>query len=75
MHDLKFEKTNTVIFLLNMCEMGGEFLLNDIDINFNEVGQYVDFDGATTTHEVKKIIKDIREVLVFWYKPINNSLI
>ena len=75
MGDFKFEKTNTIIFLLNMCEVGGEFLLNDIDINFNEPGQYVDFDGATVTHEVKKIIKGIREVLVFWYKPINNSLI
>lgn len=68
----------SIVFLLKMCETGGEFLLNDIDINFNTPGQYVKFEGQSTYHEVKQITKGVREVLVLWYKPQfnkNSSLI
>jgi len=56
-------------FLLEMCEEGGEFLLNDSDIMFNEPGQYVWFDGQDIFHEIKEIKKGKREVLVIWYRP------
>ncbi len=52
-----------------MCEEGGEFLLNNSDINFNQPGQYVYFDGHEIVHEIKEVKKGKREVLVIWYRP------
>jgi hypothetical protein len=73
--DVKFEKTNTFTFLLEMCEDGGNFLLDDEDTNFNTPGQYIEFDGREVFHEVKEVKKGIREVLVVWYKPKNSKII
>lgn len=56
-------------FLLNMCEEGGEFLLDDENIEFNKPGQYVWFDGQDIFHEIKEVKKGKREVLVIWYRP------
>lgn len=56
-------------FLLEMCEEGGEFLLDDVDIKFNTPGQYVWFDGQDIFHEIKEVKKGKREVLVIWYRP------
>lgn len=55
-------------FLLNMCEEGGEFLLDDEQIDFSTPGQYVSFDGQDIFHEVKEVKKGQREVLVIWYR-------
>jgi hypothetical protein len=63
------EKSISYSFLLNMCEEGGEFLLNNSDINFNQPGQYVYFDGHEIVHEIKEVKKGKREVLVIWYRP------
>jgi predicted 2-oxoglutarate/Fe(II)-dependent dioxygenase YbiX len=60
----------TTIFLLEMCEEGGDFLLNDINTNFNKPGTYISFNGNTTPHEVTEIKKGFREVVVLWYYPI-----
>lgn len=62
----------TTIFLLEMSEEGGEFLLNDANTNFKKPGTYITFNGNTTTHEVTEIKKGIREVVVLWYYPPNN---
>jgi len=62
----------TTIFLLEMCEEGGDFLLNDINTNFNIPGTYISFNGNTTPHEVTEIKKGIREVIVLWYYPSNT---
>jgi predicted 2-oxoglutarate/Fe(II)-dependent dioxygenase YbiX len=59
----------TTIFLLEMCEEGGDFLLNDINTNFNKPGTYISFNGNTTPHEVTEIKKGVREVVVLWYYP------
>ena len=56
-------------FLLNMCEEGGEFLLDDENIEFNKPCQYVWFDGQDIFHEIKEVKKGKREVLVIWYRP------
>lgn len=56
-------------FLLEMCEDGGEFLLDDVDINFNTPGQYVYFDGEDIFHEIKEVKSGERAVLVVWYSP------
>lgn len=63
------EKSTSIVFLLNMSEEGGEFLLDDKDVGFNKPGQYISFDGQATYHEVKEIKKGVREVLVLWYRP------
>jgi predicted 2-oxoglutarate/Fe(II)-dependent dioxygenase YbiX len=59
----------TTIFLLEMSEAGGDFLLNDTNTNFNIPGTYISFNGNTTPHEVTEIKKGIREVVVLWYHP------
>jgi predicted 2-oxoglutarate/Fe(II)-dependent dioxygenase YbiX len=70
MLDIKNPTNSTsIIFLLSMCEQGGEFLLDDEDVGFNTPGQYISFDGQATYHEVKEVKKGIREVLVLWYRP------
>ena len=63
----------SIVFLLNMCEVGGEFYLDDVKTDFNEPGQYITFDGECTYHEVTEIKKGNREVLVLWYKPIREK--
>jgi len=70
-HDIKKNPEHSISysFLLEMCEEGGEFLLDDSDINFNKVGQYVWFDGQDIFHEIKEVKKGKREVLVIWYRP------
>lgn len=62
----------TTIFLLEMSEEGGEFLLNDTNTNFKKPGTYITFNGNTTTHEVTEITQGIREVVVLWYYPSKN---
>lgn len=66
-------KSTSIVFLLSMSETGGEFLLNDKDVEFNTPGQYISFDGQATYHEVKEIKKGIREVLVLWYRPYTKK--
>lgn len=63
----------TLIFLINPAEIGGLLFLDGIDIELNNSGDYVIFDGQKTYHEVTKIEKGIREVLIVWLikKDIN----
>lgn len=70
-HDIKYNPENSISysFLLNMCEEGGEFLLDNEDIEFNTPGQYVWFNGYELFHEIKEVKKGKREVLVIWYRP------
>ena len=56
----------TIIFLINPAEIGGLLFLDGIDIELNNPGDYVIFDGQKTYHEVTKIEKGIREVLIVW---------
>lgn len=74
-HDIKKNPEHSISysFLLDMCEEGGEFLLDDTDISFNEPGQYVWFDGQDIFHEIKEVKKGRREVLVIWYRPEQES--
>ena len=74
-HDVKKNPEHSISysFLLDMCEEGGEFLLDDIDINFNKPGQYVWFDGQDIFHEIKEVKRGTREVLVIWYRPKTES--
>ena len=74
-HDIKSNPEHSISysFLLDMCDEGGEFLLDDVDINFNIPGQYVWFDGQDIFHEIKEVKKGRREVIVIWYRPEQES--
>lgn len=63
------EHSTSYSFLLKMCDEGGEFLLDDSEVDFNIPGQYVSFDGQDIFHEIKEVKKGQREVLVIWYRP------
>ena len=58
------KKSLSLIFLLEMCEEGGEFFLDDNLVTSYVPGDYVAFDGEATYHEVKEVKKGKREVLV-----------
>jgi predicted 2-oxoglutarate/Fe(II)-dependent dioxygenase YbiX len=60
-------------FLLDMCEEGGEFLLENQDVKFNIPGQYLWFDGWDIVHEIKQVKKGKRKVLVVWYRVLSES--
>ena len=60
-------------FLLDMCEEGGEFLLDNQDVEFNKPGQYLWFDGWDIVHEIKEVKKGQRRVFVVWYRPDTTS--
>lgn len=60
-------------FLLDMCEEGGEFLLDNQDVEFNKPGQYLWFDGWDIVHEIKEVKKGQRRVFVVWYRPDTKS--
>lgn len=62
-------------FLLSMCDEGGEFLLNDTEIDFRTPGQYISFDGQDIFHEIKEVKTGIRDVLVIWYRPKSNKFL
>lgn len=70
-HDIHSNPEHSISysFLLNMCEQGGEFLLDDEEIDFSTPGQYISFDGQDIFHEITEIKKGTREVLVIWYRP------
>lgn len=70
-HDIKTNPEHSISysFLLKMCDDGGEFLLDDIEIDFKTPGQYIWFDGQDIFHEIKEVKKGKREVLVIWYRP------
>lgn len=61
--------STTIIFLLSMCEAGGELFIDDSKVEFNKPGQYISFNGESLYHEVKEIKEGNRETLVVWCKP------
>ena len=63
----------TLIFLINPAEIGGLLFLDGIDIELNNPGDYVIFDGQKTYHEVTKVEKGIREVLIVWLIKKNKN--
>lgn len=66
----------TYIILLNNDFDGGEFYINDQNINL-QIGDLLSYDG-NTTHEVKPIKNGTREVLVIFTERLRkekNSLI
>ena len=63
----------TLIFLINPSEIGGLLFLDGIDIELNNPGDYVIFDGQKTYHEVTKVEKGIREVLIVWLIKKNKN--
>lgn len=62
------------IILLNDDFDGGRFLIEDNDINLNNLGGYVILDGSRYEHEVTKITRGLRKVLVIFFKLKENLL-
>jgi hypothetical protein len=55
---------------------GGLLLLNDVDVELNNPGEYVIFDGQKIFHEVTEVEDRMREVLIVWckLKPKNITI-
>jgi hypothetical protein len=64
----------TLIFLINPAEIGGLLFLDGIDIELNNSGDYIIFDGQKTYHEVTKVEKGTREVLIVWLIEKDKNL-
>ena len=65
---------DTILILLNSCDEGGDLILENKSIGFNEEGQYVSYNGGDITHSVTKVQKGFRRSLVIWLRP-KTSLI
>lgn len=52
---------------------GGDFYLNNDYIDLKRAGDYLIFNGHTTSHKVTPISKGSRKVLVAFYKPKASS--
>ena len=65
--------SRTYLILLSNAEMGGDLILDDELVCFDEVGQVIDYDGGKVDHGVTEIKKGYRETLVVWTK--SKSLI
>ena len=62
------------IILINDDFDGGRFLIEDADINLNNLGDYVILDGQKYEHEVTKITRGLRKVLVIFFKSKETLL-
>ena len=63
----------TFIILLQDCEVGGRFLVEDKDVNL-KLGDVLSFIGHSTTHEVTKVIKGKRKTLTLFCSEKNKLL-
>ena len=68
-----FLRSVTIILLTDDFD-GGKFLIEDNDIGLSKLGEYVMLDGHKHRHEVTKITRGIRKVLVIFFKPKYNLL-
>lgn len=60
---------NVTIILLTDDFDGGNFLIEDNDIHLSRLGEYAMLDGHKHNHEVTKITRGTRKVLVIFFKP------
>ena len=68
----------TIVIILNSDCIGGQLILNDIpQLDFNQTGDYIMYNGGKERHSVTEITEGTREVLVAWYKNsnLNKSLL
>ncbi len=57
----------TTLVLLSETFLGGELLIDKKNMNFNKIGQFVNFEGYRQLHEVTKIESGKRNVLVIMF--------
>lgn len=70
--------TFTLVIMLESIDLeGGEFYINGEFTPFKEKREYITYNGGKDLHEVKKITKGKREVMVVWWydksKLTNNT--
>lgn len=68
-----FLRRVTIILLTNDFD-GGNFLIEDVDTELNNLGECVILDGHKHIHEVTEITRGIRKVLVIFFKPETKIL-
>lgn len=64
----------TIVIILNSDCKGGQLILNNIpQLDFNQTGDYIMYNGGLERHSVTPITEGTREVLVAWYKNSNRN--
>lgn len=58
--------SRTYLILLSKADIGGDLILEDELVYFDEIGQVIDYDGGKVMHGVTEIEKGYRETLVVW---------
>ena len=64
--DAYFVLQTTLILLSDSFE-GGKLMIDEKDVNFNKIGQYINFNGHDQTHEVTQVESGQRRVLVIMF--------
>ena len=58
--------SRTYLILLSKADIGGDLILEDELVYFDEIGEVIDYDGGKVMHGVTEIEKGYRETLVVW---------
>lgn len=66
-HKDRFTTHKTVSLLLSDEFEGGDMYINDRKVSLNKKGEFILFNGGKDWHEVKPIIKGVRDVLIVWF--------
>lgn len=74
-HRDKYFVLQTTLILLSNEFVGGRLIIDGVDVNFTEIGQYVNFEGNNQIHEVTQLESGQRRVLVVMFNKKRTSLI
>ena len=73
-HRDKYFVIQTTLVLLTEDFTGGELYVDDKDINLNQRGKYINFNGHDRIHSVKEVTSGIRSVLVVMFNKKQSLL-
>jgi hypothetical protein len=74
-HRDKYFVLQTTLILLSNEFVGGRLIIDGEDVNFTEIGQYVNFEGNNQVHQVTQLESGQRRVLVIMFNKKRTSLI
>lgn len=73
-HRDKYFVLQTTLILLSEDFIGGELYVDGKDVNLNQRGKYINFNGHDHIHSVSEVTSGVRSVLVVMFNKKNSLL-
>lgn len=73
-HRDKYFVLQTTLILLSEDFEGGELIVDDSNVNLNEKGKYISFNGHDHIHSVTEVTSGVRSVLVVMFNKRDSLL-